>query len=190
MSLIKKLIIGSALCCTLAMWGSNASALLIGDSRELGYIEFGIPAGDADLTSYVNHLIDMSVSTTDTALGQDFTRSANDFGTLEDAELVSRTTYGSVGDAVVTIDLGSSGYLYLTAKYDGPNYGTEVWYVGGLTGLITIPSHAGGTSGSQYGISGTALFNGNTSVPDGGSTMLMLGAAMSFLGLAVRRIKG
>ena len=80
------------------------------------------------------------------------------------------------------INLGS-GYLYLLAKYDGPNYGSAVWFVGGLTGEIDIPSGAGGTSGSQFGLSHTYLFNPNgTSVPDGGTTMMLLGGALACIG--------
>jgi hypothetical protein len=35
-----------------------------------------------------------------------------------------------------------SGFLYLLAKYNGPNHVAEVWYVGGLTGDFTLPSVA------------------------------------------------
>jgi hypothetical protein len=161
----------------------SANALTIGDSNEIGFINYGIPSGDADVAAYVNHLIDMGLNTSDTALGQDFTRSGNDFGPLADAVLASRTTYGTVGSDTVEIDLGA-GYLYLLAKYDGPNYGSEVWYVGGLTGKITIPSKGGG-----YGISGTSLFNGTPSVPDGGMTLVLLGSSLTGLALLARSRK-
>ena len=62
-----------------------ASALIIGDDHDLGYVEFGIPSGDADRTAYVNHLIGMDLGTSDTALGQTFTRSNADFGALPTA---------------------------------------------------------------------------------------------------------
>ena len=62
-----------------------ASALTIGDSRDLGSIEFGIPSGDADRTNYVNHLIDMALGSTDSALGQTFHRSNASCGTCPDA---------------------------------------------------------------------------------------------------------
>ena len=66
---------------------------------------------------------------------------------------------------------------------DGPNYGSEVWYVGDLSGTITIPATAGG-----YGLSGWTLFGSASSVPDGGTTAMLLGAALSVLGLARRYI--
>ncbi len=153
----------------------SARALTIGDAHELGFVEFGIPSGDADRTAYVNHLIDMALGTTDSALGQTFTRSSNDFGALADAVFALNGTGTSV-------DLGS-GYLYLFAKYDGPNYGSEVWYVGDLSGVIDIPATAGG-----YGLSGWTLFNpGGTSVPDGGTTALLLGLGLVGMSLIARR---
>jgi hypothetical protein len=157
-----------------------ANALTIGDSQELGFVQFGIPSGDSDRLTYVNHLIDMSLGTSDTADGQDYTRSNNFFGALPDAVLA-----GLVNGTGTSVDLGSSGYLYLFAKYDGPNYGSEVWYVGNLSGTQTIPAEAGG-----YGLSGWTLFNpGNgNGVPDGGSTLALLGIAMAGLGLLKRKL--
>ena len=76
-----------------------------------------------------------------------------------------------------TVDL-DGGYLYLLAKDHGPNYGSVVWYVGGLTGIQDIP-----LTGGQYGISHIFVFNpGNTQVPDGVITVVLLGAAL--MGLA------
>ena len=145
------------------------SALTIGDNRELGFVQYGIPSGDADRTTYVNHLIGMALGTSDSADGQDYTRSNNFFGPLPAAVFDHNGTGTSV-------DLGSGGFLYLFAKYDGPNYGSEVWYVGGLTGVITIPATAGG-----YGLSGWTLFTpgGGGQVPDGGSTIAFLGLALA-----------
>lgn len=153
----------------------SAHALTIGDGHEIGYVQYGIPSGDADRTAYVNHLIDMALGSSDSALGQTFTRSSNDFGTLPDAVFALNGTSTS-------INLGS-GYLYLFAKYDGPNWGSEVWYVGDLSGTITIPATGGG-----YGLSGWTLFNpGGTSVPDGGTTALLLGLGLVGLSFIARR---
>src|SRR6476659_9734853 len=58
----------------------KASALLIGDSHELGFVNYGIPSGDADRVLYVNHLIDQALGTTEDADGQTYYRSNNDFG--------------------------------------------------------------------------------------------------------------
>jgi VPDSG-CTERM motif len=155
-------------------------ALTIGDPQELGFVQFGIPSGDSDRLTYVNHLIGMALGTTDTADGQTYTRSNNDFGPLAPAVLT-----GHVNGTSTSIDLGTGGtYLYLFAKYDGPNYGSEVWYVGNLSGIITIPDTAGG-----YGLSGWTLFGSGASIPDGGTTAMLLGAALGALGMARRVLR-
>jgi VPDSG-CTERM motif len=175
-----------ALLCTIAAgallaFSHSARALTIGDSHELGFVNFGIPSGDSDRLNYVNHLIGMALGSTDQAFGQTFFRSNNAFGSLPQAVLA-----GHVNGTSTSINLGAGGlYTYLFAKYDGPNYGSEVWYVGDLSGIITIPATAGG-----YGLSGWTLFGpGVPGVPDGGTTAMLLGAALSALGIARRALK-
>jgi hypothetical protein len=172
-----------ALLCTvlagaLLAFSHNARALTIGDAHELGFVNFGIPSGDADRLNYVNHLIGMALGTTDQAFGQTFFRSNNSFGSLPQAVLA-----GHVNGTSTSINLGAGGlYTYLFAKYDGPNYGSEIWYVGDLSGIITIPATAG-----RYGLSGWTLFGpGVPGVPDGGTTAMLLGTALSMLGIARR----
>jgi hypothetical protein len=127
-------------------------------------------------TAYVNYLIGMSLGTTDVALRQTFHRSNNDFGPLPSA-VFDRNGTGR------TIDLGAGGlYSYLFVNYNGPrNHGAEVWYVGNLSGIITIPVAAG-----RHGVSGWALFGLGVGVPDGGATVMLLGAALGVLGMARR----
>ncbi len=163
---------------TLLAFSHSARALTIGDSHELGFVNFGIPSGDTDRMNYVNHLIGMALGSQDNFLGQHFTRSNHAFGSLPTAVLA-----GHVNGATTSINLGAGGlYTYLFAKYDGPNYGSEVWYVGDLSGIITIPATAG-----RYGLSGWTLFGpGVPGVPDGGTTAMLLGAALSALGIARR----
>jgi hypothetical protein len=175
----KLAMICTAFCAALFAFNPNAHALTIGDGHELGFVEFGIPSGDQDRTNYVNHLIGMALGTTEQALGQTFTRSNNSFGSLPTAVFALNGTGTSV-------NLGAAGtYTYLFAKYDGPNYGSEVWYVGDLSGVITIPATAGG-----YGLSGWTLFTGGgNGVPDGGTTAMLLGTALGALGMARRYIK-
>ena len=169
----------TAVCAAMLAFSPNANALTIGDTHEIGFVDFGIPSGDQDRTNYVNHLIGMGLGTQDDFSGQHFTRSNNNFGTLSTAVWAANGTSTS-------INLGAVGtYTYLFAKYDGPNYGSEVWYVGDLSGIITIPATAGG-----YGLSGWTLFtSGGQGVPDGGTTVMLLGAALSALGMARRYVK-
>ena len=168
---IKCLLTILAACASLGL-ASQANALVIGDAHELGFVNFGIPSGDQDRENYVNHLIGMALGSTDSALGQDFTRSNNNFGPLADAEFNSNGT---------SLSIDVTGFDYLFAKYDGPNYGSEVWYVGDLSGVITIPA-----KGGKYGLSGWTLFTGSgDNVPDSGATVSLLGAAL--MGLAFLR---
>ncbi len=144
-------LVSVAVCALMLGLGHNASAtphamppsisLAIGDGHELGFVNFGIPSGDADVLA------------------------------------------GHVNGTSTSINLGAGGlYTYLFAKYDGPNYGSEVWYVGDLSGIIEIPATAGG-----YGLSGWTLFGtGVPGVPDGGITAMLLGTALGALGLARR----
>lgn len=158
-------------------FSQNARALTIGDSHELGFVNFGIPSGDSDRLTYVNHLIGMALGSKNAADGQAYYRSNNNFGALPQAVLTAH-----VNGTSTSINLGSGGtYLYLFAKYDGQNYGSEVWYVGNLSGIITIPLYAG-----QYRLSGWTLFGSAGSVPDGGATVMLLGTALSALAIARR----
>ncbi len=167
-------VLSAAFCAVMLAFSHNASALAIGDAHELGFVNFGIPSGDDARTAYVNHLIGMALGSTDVALGQTFERSNNDFGPLP-------TAVFALNGTGTTIDLGSGLYSYLFAKYDGPNYGSEVWYVGNLSGIITIPA-----MGGRYGLSGWTLFGPGAGVPDGGTTVMLLGAALGALGMARR----
>jgi VPDSG-CTERM exosortase interaction domain len=187
-------LLAAAFCTATFAFNHNASAiphalppsisLTIGDAHELGFVNFGIPSGDSDRQTYVNHLIGMTPGTSDTADGQTYFRSGNSFGPLAPAVLSGHVNGGPTD---TSINLGTGGtYLYLFAKYDGPNYGSEVWYVGDLSGMITIPGSAGG-----YGLSGWTLFGpgGTPGVPDGGTTVMLLGAALGALGMARRYLK-
>jgi VPDSG-CTERM motif len=189
----KKLaILSAALCAAILAFTPNAKAstLNFGDSNDLGFVEFGIPSGDTDRTNYVNHLINMAPGTSNTALGQHFVRSSMNPGPGFGNYPTAVFDHNSNG-AQVQVDLGDGTlYSYLFAKYDGPNAGSEVWYVGGMSGIITIPALGIPDHGHQYGLSGWTLFGpGVQQVPDGGTTVMLLGAALGALGMARRFLK-
>jgi protein with PEP-CTERM/exosortase system signal len=78
-------------------------------------------------------------------------------------------------------------YQYLFARYDETNAGSEVWYVGNLSGIIDIPAFWG-----QNSLSDWTLFRGQGNpppVPDDGATVMLLGAAFGALGTARRFLK-
>jgi VPDSG-CTERM motif len=172
----------TAVCALVLAFGVSAKALTFGDSNDLGEVKFGIPSGDDFRTDYVNHLVGMTPGTSDVALGQTFTRSNNSCGActpVNSADIVNGTG--------TSINLGSGGYLYLFAKYDGPNAGSEVWYIGGLSGVITIPGFGLPENNNKYGLSGWSIWKGPVSTPDGGTTATLLGLGLTGLaGLRAR----
>jgi hypothetical protein len=156
--------------------------LAVGDQHELGQASPPVPEGDADITQYVTFMIGLSLGGSgQVVIGPHtilVTRSMNDFGPLP-----SPTTLALRGTST-SINLGTQGtYAYLFAHYGGPGGGTgEVWYVGDLSGVINIPNIAFG-----HGLSGWALFTApGGAVPDGGATVMLLGAALGALGAARR----
>ena len=174
--------------CALVLLGvtAKASTLNFADPRDLGEVHFGIPSGDQDRTDYVNHLVGMTPGTTDSTLGQSFTRSLNSCGSCTPVN-VTDISNGTPED--VNVDLGSGGYLYLFAKYDGKNAGSEVWYIAGLSGVITVPSQGLPENGNhQYGLSGWSIWKGGeTNTPDSGTAAALLGLGLTGLaGLRAR----
>ena len=122
------------------------------------------------------------------------------------------TTTGAVlgtgfsnGTTPISIDLSQYGtFQYLVAAYDGKNAGTAVWNISGLTGTIQIYRYAKpevvnghltgnllGSNTAQRGyflITSWTLLNRTGSVPDGGATVMLLGAALGGLGMVRRFI--
>lgn len=178
----------TAVCATMFAFSNNANALTIGDDHELGFIVAG-NVGLQERMDFVNHLIGMAAPSSDMFNGNSFTRSSNFASPF--VLPAATTTPGTVDftnpPSTVSINIGSQGtFTYLYAKYDGGNAGTEVWYIGDLSGTITIPGFLG-----QYGLSGYTLFGTGTpgGVPDGGTTVMLLGAALGALGMARRFLK-
>jgi VPDSG-CTERM motif len=180
----KKLaMLSAAVCAAMLALSHNASALTIGDTHELGQVSPPIPEGDADITQYVNFMIGLALGGSGhVIIGPHdalVTRSLNDFGPLPSPATLALRGTGT------TIDLGATAgvFDYLFAHYGGPGGGfAEVWYVGDLTGIITIPA-----TGLGHGLSGWALFTApGGAVPDGGATVMLLGAGLCVLGIARR----
>jgi len=161
--------------------------LAIGDQHELGQVQPATPEGDADITQYVNFMIGLSLGGSgNVVIGPHnilVTRSMNDFGSLPGPASLALRGTGT------TVNLGLTGgtYDYLFAHYGGPGGGfAEVWDVGNLSGSISIPS-----IGLGHGLSGWALFTApGGAVPDGGTTVMLLGAALGALALVRRFLKG
>jgi hypothetical protein len=192
---IQKLaLIAAAFCAATLAFSQNASAypvpmpptfnLTIGDNHELGQVQPPTPEGDGDITQYVNFMIGLSLGGSGHVIigphNALVTRSMNDFGSLPGPATLALRGTGT------TVNLGTQGtYAYLFAHYGGPGGGfAEVWYVGNLNGSISIPA-----TGLGHGLSGWALFTApGGAVPDGGTTLMLLGAALGALGVARRYI--
>ena len=177
-------IFAAAFCACLLAFNVSAAALTIGDASTFGYVFLGIPSGDPERLNYVNHLAGMAPGTLDSFSGQIFIRTLNNpgpgFPNYPNAAPPALNGSGTI------INLGPTAGVsdYLFAKYDGPNQGSVVWFVGDLSWSVTIPG-----SWTGLGLSRWTLFKeegGGGNVPDSGSAVILLGTALTGLG-AVRR---
>ena len=166
-----------ATCAAVLASSHNASALALnfGDSRELGFLWPGLPSGNQDRVTYVNHMVGMALGSIDISNGQIYSRSNNAFTPLP-------TAVWALNGRGTTINLGTGGiYTYLFANYTG--FGAEVWYVGNLSGIITIPSIGGLCFLTNWTLLGPGAGVG---VPDGGITAMLLGLALCALTVSRR----
>lgn len=160
---------------------ANAIPLTIGDAHGLGSIDPAKPTTVNSATLFVNTMIGLSVGGSSHVIinGHDnlVTRSNNAFHPLPTA-VFALTGHGT------TVDLGTGLYSYLFAKYGSsttPGGFAEVWYVRDLSGSVTIPVTANG-----FHLSLWKVFTPGASVPDGGATVMLLGAAIAVLATARR----
>jgi hypothetical protein len=157
--------------------------LAVGDQHELGQAISAVPEGDADITRYVNFMIGLSLGGSgQVVIGPHtikVTRSMNDFGPLPSPATLALRGAGT------SINLGAQGtYDYLFAHYGGLGGGVaEVWYVGDLSGIISLPA-----TGFGHSLSGWVLFTASGgAVSDGGTTAMLLGPALGALGILCAR---
>ena len=163
--------------------------------------------GQADRdAAMTNQLLGMSlgaqVNATINGDAAAYSRSFNNFGSLPAATgtgAALNPTSIQDGTTAVTIDLGS-GYQYLVVAYDGPNGSAAVFNVAGLTGSVDVYRYAkslgngnlqgSNTMGQGFKLmTGWALLNPTGAVPDGGTTVMLLGAALGGLGVVRRFLK-
>jgi hypothetical protein len=158
----------------------------------LGAANPGAPANDASDVAYVDGILGLALGGKGGYGADTLYRSYNSFSTLGFAAAYSGSTGDNDGNHL-TITL-LAGCSYLCGKYDGPNGGTEVWYVGNLVAgtMVVLPAFGFGAGDNQYGLSGTVQLMGMPSsppVPDGASSMMLLGLAGLGTAVFVRRFK-
>jgi hypothetical protein len=105
-------------------------------------------------------------------------------------DLPTAVLAGTMGQGHLTglsITLDVTGWTYLSLKWADTD---QFYYVGNDSGDITFDSTVFNSNNKPQNLSGYDFFNPTTkTVPDFGSTALMLGAALSGLGLVTRRLK-
>ncbi len=186
----------------LQMSWTNNSQYLVGTVIPGVQGQFG---GQVDRDVYMtNNLLAMSnpsqgVNNLDGALYSRTTLAGGPAATAAGAVAVTNGNMNIV-NGIVNITLTNT-FQYLVAAYDGPNGGVAVWDISSFNAGDTIQIYAyahpdalhpgdlvGDTSG-QYFITSFTLLNPTGSVPDGGTTAMLLGTALGALGMTRRFFK-
>jgi hypothetical protein len=107
---------------------------------------------------------------------------------LPDAVLAGAFTEDLPDPTPTSYTIDVTGWDYLVMKWGNKN---QHYYIGDLTGDQTFNSTVFNKgSGAGLGLSGYSLFNpGTTSLPDGGASLMLLGASLGALGLVRRFVK-
>jgi VPDSG-CTERM motif len=153
-------------------------------ANEIGEILPGVDASSATGTADVNKLLTFASGGADPS-GGGYTYTVVNSGSYSTAFYDYKHSVG--GDDIV--DLGAGGYEYLAVKYDGANGPLLVWGISGVTDGVSVPDKYVDSSGNttQWGPNVYYLFTA-TQVPDGGTTIAMLGFGLIGLSLLRRKI--
>lgn len=153
-----------------------------GSTGMVGTIRSGEPADPAFEADYANWLLGLASNVETT----------HDFGGAEGSHTFKTSAVdfdGTVSDGQQFDGTSGSGWDWVLAKYDGPNGGDVLWYVGGAA--FTLPGTSLGLwtndAGQGYGISHWTGFGGSTNVPDGGMTAVLLALGLTAIGAVAYR---
>jgi hypothetical protein len=155
----------------------------------VGQIIDGIPSSFADEARYINNLITLGAGQGNTSIPnpddsvETYNRVGSDLEGLFPTALIEGAVKNETGEYT---GINVTGFTYILGKYDAgnPGAGAYVWYVGGLTGVTFVALPA--TSPGGYELGHYTLFNAR-SVPDGGTTLILLGGALVGLGILRRK---
>ncbi len=164
-TLIKKILAFGSAAVVFAALSSVADAALqltLYDANYVGRIYDAEPSSPTDEVSYINNLITLAAGANVTDIG------GSDYDRINSTLAGPFPTAVSTGDQrgadnSTTITLVGT-FQYILAKYDGPNWGDEVWYFeDGITGDIEVPQYPFGLN--QYGVSHISAYN-NVAIPE------------------------
>ena len=166
-----------------AFLGTSAQALTINDPGVVGVHHGNLAdSSTATETAAAQTLLNMLASTT---IGS-FQTSDTEYAGAPSV-ILAEGTQVNFGEADPVP--GTSGWDYVLGKYDAGNAGYVLWHVGGAAFTpeeFSNPLWAN-KAGNGHRISHYTVFNATT-IPDGGTTLLLLGAGLAVLGVA-RRIR-
>ena len=187
MKIIKKLsLIASVASMALA---AQLNALTIAGA--IGSIDPSTPANALNEVGGINALIALPADLTAPIIGDN--NGTYDGGTS--SAVLDRFSTTEVGPGATSVgglqgqapsgSVNVDGWDYLAAKYGTALY---VWYVGGLSGFQDVPLFElpgqGENAQSHY-----SLYNPGTTVPDGGTTVALLGFVLGALAVVRRKFR-
>lgn len=150
----------------------------------VGLINDGVPSNPADETGYINILTTLVKNTGPFSGGAYGTETYDRLGSTLDGPFATAVVAGAVKDDSTATSIDATGFAYVLGKYDQSQAGSLVWYVaGGFGGVVTLPDTFNG-----HALSHISLYNRSGQVPEGGSTVLLLGLGFAILALVRRQI--
>ena len=180
----------------LALTAAPASALTINDAGVVGTVEAGTQnSSPSNETEWANYLLSLGATTTTTADGNVPLDGQNETYKTSSTDYNGTLSTGTQSAPVGTNDPipNVAGSQYALVKYDGQNAGYVLYNVAdfdGGSGNLPEFSYSLWGKAEQYRVSHVTTFGGKTTtVPDGGATLILLGAALSGLGAARRFMK-
>ncbi|WP_425398156.1 hypothetical protein [Aeoliella sp.] len=180
----------AALLTVITLTASSKASITLSfyDANYLGHIYDAQPASPTDEVSYIKDLITLGAGDGVTDVnGADYDRLNSTLAGPFDMPSTTDDFRGA--DSVYQITLTES-YQYIYGKYDGPNYGAEVWYFpNGITGMVTLPQYPKDYP-NQYALSHASAYNQVAPVPEAGSFIVWGTLAITGLSLCRRKLFG
>lgn len=178
-------------------FSSNAAALTINDPGVAGILEGQVSTNPTNEATISNFILAMGANSVVAAppVNGDVVNCSADQGTCE-YKTGSNNYNGTVSGGTQQVSnptiltAAALASQYILAKFDGPNAGyvlfnTADWLAAGNTTLPANGSTIWSANGS--GLSHYTYF-GTRTVPDGGASLLLLGAGLGVVGMLRRRM--